>query len=423
METQKSCCSRMSGEEVRHVICIVNPKISHLHAVKRIFRYLKGQPKLGLWYPKDSPFDLVAYTDSDYAGASLDRKSTTGARVESSGDEESLGKDVSKQGRINAIDVDEDHYPVSAAAISNKRIVLLTITQLLHSNSKEEELSYELDEGLAREKDEANVALTEQWDDIQAKVDVVQETAEVDDDQETAKIKELMEIVPDEEEVAINDIPLATKPPTIGRIVGIKSSLMLFGISTILIDVNVALSKEVLLLLEKLYYWLEESYFLLEESYYCLAGSRYKSYYTTASTKLMLLKELMLLMKKFVLLIIIEQRVKVNQTTRILERKRRNHEEHCLTASLSSVYKLACVNYHQNLRKWTTPTLLWKGIFSLKKKKLIGVVKSLTGKLLRMVRSGILKISTTSKILGIKFPAIVYRDALASKPEVSSEPT
>ncbi|GKA26026.1 putative reverse transcriptase, RNA-dependent DNA polymerase [Tanacetum coccineum] len=56
----------------------VNPKVSHLHDVKRIFRYLKGQPKLGLWYLKDSPFDLVAYTNSDYAGASLDRKSTTG---------------------------------------------------------------------------------------------------------------------------------------------------------------------------------------------------------------------------------------------------------------------------------------------------------------------------------------------------------
>ncbi|GJZ14272.1 hypothetical protein Tco_0549502 [Tanacetum coccineum] len=40
--------------------------------------YLKGQPKLGLWYPKDSPFDLEAYTDSDYAGASLGKKSTTG---------------------------------------------------------------------------------------------------------------------------------------------------------------------------------------------------------------------------------------------------------------------------------------------------------------------------------------------------------
>nr|GFA49162.1 putative ribonuclease H-like domain-containing protein [Tanacetum cinerariifolium] len=46
--------------------------------VKRIFRYLKGKPHLGLWYPKDSLFDLLAYSDSDYAGASLDRKSTTG---------------------------------------------------------------------------------------------------------------------------------------------------------------------------------------------------------------------------------------------------------------------------------------------------------------------------------------------------------
>ncbi|GJX35414.1 retrovirus-related pol polyprotein from transposon TNT 1-94 [Tanacetum coccineum] len=62
----------------------VNPKVSHLRAMKRIFRYLKGQPKLGLWYPKDSPFDLVAYTDSDYAGASLDRKSTTGEKAKKS---------------------------------------------------------------------------------------------------------------------------------------------------------------------------------------------------------------------------------------------------------------------------------------------------------------------------------------------------
>ncbi|GJX90258.1 hypothetical protein Tco_0343584 [Tanacetum coccineum] len=55
----------------------ITPKVSHLHAVKRIFRYLKGQPKLGLWYPRDSPFDLEAFSDSDYVGASLDRKSTT----------------------------------------------------------------------------------------------------------------------------------------------------------------------------------------------------------------------------------------------------------------------------------------------------------------------------------------------------------
>ncbi|GKB18219.1 putative ribonuclease H-like domain-containing protein, partial [Tanacetum coccineum] len=70
-----------SRPDIMFVVCAcarfqVTPKTSHLHAVKRIFRYLKGQPKLGLWYPRDSPFDLEAFSDSDYAGASLDRKST-----------------------------------------------------------------------------------------------------------------------------------------------------------------------------------------------------------------------------------------------------------------------------------------------------------------------------------------------------------
>ncbi|GJV59554.1 uncharacterized mitochondrial protein-like protein [Tanacetum coccineum] len=61
METQKPLLKDEDGEEV------------DVH----MYRYLKVQLKLGIWYPKDSPFDLVAYTDSDYAGASLDRKSTT----------------------------------------------------------------------------------------------------------------------------------------------------------------------------------------------------------------------------------------------------------------------------------------------------------------------------------------------------------
>ncbi|GKB71741.1 hypothetical protein Tco_0933153 [Tanacetum coccineum] len=105
METQKILLKDENGEEVEFYLYIsmigslmylttsrpdimfalcacgryqVNPNVSHLHAVIRIFRYLKGQLKLGLWYPKDSPFDLVAYTNSDYAGASLDRKSATG---------------------------------------------------------------------------------------------------------------------------------------------------------------------------------------------------------------------------------------------------------------------------------------------------------------------------------------------------------
>ncbi|GJU94826.1 hypothetical protein Tco_1319582 [Tanacetum coccineum] len=68
--------------DIMFVVCAcarfqVTPKVSHLHAVNMIFRYLKGQPKLGLWYLKDSSFDLKAFLDSDYAGASLDKKSTT----------------------------------------------------------------------------------------------------------------------------------------------------------------------------------------------------------------------------------------------------------------------------------------------------------------------------------------------------------
>ncbi|GKB18220.1 putative ribonuclease H-like domain-containing protein, partial [Tanacetum coccineum] len=73
-----------STPDIMFVVCAcarhkVTPKASHLNAIKRIFRYLKHQPKLGLWYPRDSPFELEAYSDSDYGGANLDRKSTTGS--------------------------------------------------------------------------------------------------------------------------------------------------------------------------------------------------------------------------------------------------------------------------------------------------------------------------------------------------------
>ncbi|XP_071697393.1 secreted RxLR effector protein 161-like [Rutidosis leptorrhynchoides] len=54
------------------------PKESHYKAVKRIFRYLKGTPNLGLWYPKGSGFELIGYIDADYAGCKIDRKSTSG---------------------------------------------------------------------------------------------------------------------------------------------------------------------------------------------------------------------------------------------------------------------------------------------------------------------------------------------------------
>ncbi|XP_075521349.1 secreted RxLR effector protein 161-like [Primulina tabacum] len=56
-----------------------NPMQSHFNAVKRILKYLKGTINVGLWYPKYSSFHLVGYSDADYAGCKIDRKSTSGS--------------------------------------------------------------------------------------------------------------------------------------------------------------------------------------------------------------------------------------------------------------------------------------------------------------------------------------------------------
>ncbi|GJV96313.1 putative ribonuclease H-like domain-containing protein [Tanacetum coccineum] len=342
----------------------VNPKVSHLYAVKRIF--------------------------SDYAGASLDRKSITGEDIleyengkerffwkgntiipnnggtrssrnrkpkrkdtqipQSSGPTEHVvdeavykelddslvravtiassleveqdnGKDASKQGRINAIDADEDitlindqddadmfdvntltsdevlaeqevatkdvNLTVDEVTLAQALAALKSVKPKVKANvvkepsvqvsatstkdkgkgimvepekplKKKDQISFDEQEAiklqaefdeeerLAREQDEANVALTKEWDDIQAKqrrkhfaakraeekrnkpptktqqkktmityLKNMEDLVEVDDDQEATKIKELMKIVPDEEEVAIDVILLATKPPTI----------------------------------------------------------------------------------------------------------------------------------------------------------------------------------------------------------------
>ncbi|GKB28618.1 zf-CCHC domain-containing protein [Tanacetum coccineum] len=54
------------------------PKTSHLEAIKRIFRYIKGTTHLGLWYPKGTGIETIVYVDSDHAGDYVDRKSTSG---------------------------------------------------------------------------------------------------------------------------------------------------------------------------------------------------------------------------------------------------------------------------------------------------------------------------------------------------------
>ncbi|GJZ42771.1 uncharacterized mitochondrial protein-like protein [Tanacetum coccineum] len=79
METSKSLLKDTEAEDVDvHLYRLVISSLMYLTSSRPDIIYLKGQPKLGLWYYKDSPFDLEDYSDSDYAGASLDRKSTIG---------------------------------------------------------------------------------------------------------------------------------------------------------------------------------------------------------------------------------------------------------------------------------------------------------------------------------------------------------
>ncbi|GJZ98740.1 hypothetical protein Tco_0671193, partial [Tanacetum coccineum] len=253
------------------------------------------------------------------------------ARVESSNDEESLGEDASKQGRIDAIDADEEVTLVSvhdmnvsageevveevveviiiakliiyAAQVSvagdivsatsvattvstattttatintvdditlaqaleemistkpkKKWIVIqeldestATISSQLSLQQSRDKDEFNEEERLAREKaekeEEANIALIETWDDIQAKIDVDHQLAErmqaqeqevvgerqkkregtelvqksikkqkVDDDKETSELKQRIEIILDEQEIAIDAIPLVVKSPSI----------------------------------------------------------------------------------------------------------------------------------------------------------------------------------------------------------------
>jgi hypothetical protein len=73
-------CASRSNIMLSMYMCVrfqATPKDCHLRAVKRIMRYLVLTPNLGLWYPKGSRFELLEYSDVDYARCKVDRKSTS----------------------------------------------------------------------------------------------------------------------------------------------------------------------------------------------------------------------------------------------------------------------------------------------------------------------------------------------------------
>nr|GFB48741.1 putative ribonuclease H-like domain-containing protein [Tanacetum cinerariifolium] len=105
---------------------------------KKIFKYLKGQPNLGLWYPQDSPFQLEAYIDSDYAGSHGDRKSTTGGC-------QFLGRRLiswqCKKQTIVATSSIEAEY-VAAASCYNQSTICIVKNPVFHQRTKHIEISH-----------------------------------------------------------------------------------------------------------------------------------------------------------------------------------------------------------------------------------------------------------------------------------------
>ncbi|KAI3715229.1 hypothetical protein L6452_22202 [Arctium lappa] len=103
---------------------MVDPKESHLAAVKQIFRYLKGTADLGLWYPKDTGFELTTYSDAYHAWCMLDRKSTSG-HIQFLGDK--LVSWASKKQLCVSTSTAEAEYVAAASCCSQ---ILWTRTQL-----------------------------------------------------------------------------------------------------------------------------------------------------------------------------------------------------------------------------------------------------------------------------------------------------
>nr|GEV63066.1 uncharacterized mitochondrial protein AtMg00810-like [Tanacetum cinerariifolium] len=217
--------------------------------VKRIFRYLKGHPTLGLWYPKDSSLELISYSDSHYTGASLDRnlQQKVVSLLTKSFDVTS-SKIVNSIKQIHAI-VDGKAVVISESLVRNNLlfddedgITCLTNDDIFENlalmgyEPLSTKLSFQKDIGgsprcqetmrctsaQTREREvmkragfdlqqgsSNNQRLDQQTEEIKEEAE-----AQGDSDQEVEKLKLYMRIIP-EEDIAIESIPLAIKPPVI----------------------------------------------------------------------------------------------------------------------------------------------------------------------------------------------------------------
>ncbi|GKE92127.1 hypothetical protein Tco_1573222, partial [Tanacetum coccineum] len=120
-----------SRPEIQFSTCLcaryqANPKESHLIVVKRISRYLKGTPSLGLWYPKCLGFDLKGYSDSDYAICNMDKKST-------SDDVRCCANILWMKSQLTDYDIIYENVPIFC---DNTSVIAISNNPVLHSRTK-----------------------------------------------------------------------------------------------------------------------------------------------------------------------------------------------------------------------------------------------------------------------------------------------
>nr|GEX03405.1 uncharacterized mitochondrial protein AtMg00810-like [Tanacetum cinerariifolium] len=150
IKTEKPLLKDPDGEDVDvHIYMSMIGSLMYLTSPRPDIMYLKGKPQLGLWYPRDSHFNLVALSDSDYAGASLDRKSTTGGANTPRSDEDRLElmeltvfllPKVEKVGiGVNAVDLQVNDVTRLQALLDKKNVVITeaTIRDTLHLDDAE----------------------------------------------------------------------------------------------------------------------------------------------------------------------------------------------------------------------------------------------------------------------------------------------
>ncbi|GJU97506.1 retrovirus-related pol polyprotein from transposon TNT 1-94 [Tanacetum coccineum] len=114
-----------------------NPKESHLIDVKRILRYMKGTPTLGLYCPKCLGFDLKGYSDSDYAGCNMNRKSISGACQILGG--KLVCWSAKKQYQLSDYDI---HYKMVPIFCDNTSTIAISNNPVLHSRTKHIDIRY-----------------------------------------------------------------------------------------------------------------------------------------------------------------------------------------------------------------------------------------------------------------------------------------